>query len=64
MMRLDDELLTTAEAALLTKMSASWYEHKRVDVHADQPPYHRRGRSIRYLKSELLGWWATHAELT
>jgi predicted DNA-binding transcriptional regulator AlpA len=55
--RLDDEILTTSEAAELTKMSAAWFERKRWEGHGG-PPYHRRGRSVRYFKSELLSWWA------
>jgi len=51
----DDELLTTAEAARITKMSIAWYERER--WLGSGPPYHRRGRSVRYLKSELLAWW-------
>jgi len=54
--RFDEELLTTAEAAALTKMSVAWFERKRWE-RVGGPPYRRRGRSIRYLKSELLAWW-------
>lgn len=51
----DDEFLTTAEAAELTKMSQAWYERKRWE--RDGPPYIKRGRTVRYLRSELLAWW-------
>lgn len=53
--RSDEELLTTVEAAAITKMSVSWFEKQR---YFDQgPPYLRRGRTIRYLRSELMTWW-------
>lgn len=51
----DDELLTTREAAALTKMSAAWYERKR--WFGKGPPYRKIGRSVRYVRSELLAWW-------
>lgn len=51
----DDEFLTTQEAAKLTKMSVAWYEKKRWE--GQGPPYRKRGRAVRYLKSELLAWW-------
>ena len=53
----NEEILTTAEAAKLTKMSMSWFEKKRFEGRGG-PPFRRRGRSIRYLKSELLAWFA------
>lgn len=49
------ELLTTQEAADLTKMSTAWYERKRWEGLG--PPYYRRGRTVRYVKHELLAWW-------
>jgi len=49
------ELLTTEEAARLTKMSMAWFERKRWEGLG--PPYYRRGRSVRYVKHELLRWW-------
>ena len=55
--RLDDTLLTTREAAAFTKMSVAWFERKRYEGEGG-PPYRKRGRSVRYLKSELLAWWA------
>lgn len=51
----DVEMLTTKEAALLTKMSMAWYERKRWEGLG--PPYYRKGRSVRYVKHELLSWW-------
>jgi len=51
----DEEILTTREAAALTKMSTSWYENAR--WRNEGPPFRRRGRAIRYVKSELLAWW-------
>lgn len=53
----NEEILTTAEAAKLTKMSMSWFEKKRFDGRGG-PPFRRRGRSIRYLKSELMTWFS------
>lgn len=50
-----EEILTTREAAALTKMSMSWYENAR--WRNEGPPFRRRGRAIRYVKSELLAWW-------
>lgn len=52
---LDDEMLTTAEAARLTKMSRAWFERKRWE--GEGPPYYRAGRAVRYIRSELLTWW-------
>jgi len=51
----DLELLTTEEAAGLTKMSVAWFERKRWEGLG--PPYYRRGRTVRYVKRELLSWW-------
>lgn len=51
----DVELLTTQEAARLTKMSRAWFERKRWEGLG--PPYYRRGRAVRYDKRELLDWW-------
>lgn len=53
----DVELLTTEEAARLTKMSMAWFERKRWEGLG--PPYYRRGRTVRYVKQELLEWWLT-----
>jgi predicted DNA-binding transcriptional regulator AlpA len=53
----NEEILTTAEAAKLTKMSMSWFEKRRFEGRGG-PPFRRRGRSIRYLKSELIAWFA------
>ena len=51
----DVEMLTTEEAAILTKMSMAWYEKKRWEGLG--PPYYRKGRAVRYVKQELLNWW-------
>lgn len=53
--RADEEMLTTAEAARLTKMSCAWFERKRWE--GEGPPYYRAGRAVRYMRSELLEWW-------
>lgn len=58
--RLDDEMLTTKEAAALTRLSCAWFERKRWE--GAGPPYYRTGRSIRYMKRELLAWWQLHRE--
>lgn len=50
-----EELLTTAEAAALTKLSEAWFVRKRWEGRG--PPYRKRGRLVRYLKSELLAWF-------
>lgn len=52
----DDELLTTQEAAALTKMSVAWFQRARWERKG--PPYFRIGRSIRYLHSDLTAWWS------
>jgi len=52
----NEELLTTEEAAALTKMSVKWFERKRYERQGG-PPFRRQGRTIRYLKSELMTWW-------
>ena len=55
-----EEVLTTREAAALTKMSKSWFEKQRfVGI---GPPYRKRGRSVRYIKSELLAWFTEFRE--
>lgn len=51
----DEELLTTEEAARLTKMSPAWFERMRWE--GQGPPFYRAGRAVRYMRSELLGWW-------
>lgn len=51
----DEVLLTTREAAELTKASVAWYEKKRWE--GAGPPYRKRGRLVRYVKSELMAWW-------
>lgn len=56
MLQLGDEFLTTAEASRLTKMSVAWFERKRFEG-VGGPPYLRQGRSVRYLKSDLIAWW-------
>lgn len=53
--RANEELLTTEEAAHLTKMSRAWFERMRWE--GQGPPYYRAGRAVRYMRSELLGWW-------
>jgi hypothetical protein len=52
----DDELLTTEEAAKLTKVSVSWYQNKRYEG-VGGPLFIRRGRIVRYVKKDLLAWW-------
>jgi len=52
---LQEEILTSAEAAKLTKMSVVWFTKMRWK--GQGPPYRKRGRSVRYLKTELLAWW-------
>lgn len=49
------ELLTTREAAALTKMSIKWFERMRYE--RTGPPFLRRGRTIRYVKADLVAWW-------
>lgn len=57
-LRIDDELLTTEEAAALTRMSVAWFKAMRsTDPHREGPPYLRRGRTIRYVRRELMEWW-------
>ncbi|TBR39618.1 MULTISPECIES: helix-turn-helix transcriptional regulator [Dyella] len=50
-----DELLTTKDAVALTKMSKAWFEKQRWI--GQGPPYRKRGRAVRYLRSELLAWF-------
>lgn len=52
----EEQLLTTEEAAALTKMSVDWF--KRCRWQRVGPPYRTRGRRVRYLKSELLAWFS------
>ena len=52
----EDEFLTTREAAALTKMSVAWFERERWARRG--PPFLKAGRSVRYLKSDLLAWWS------
>jgi predicted DNA-binding transcriptional regulator AlpA len=58
--RLDEEMLTTEEAAELTRMSCAWFERKRWEGQGG-PPFYRAGRAVRYMKSELLEWWKQRA---
>jgi len=50
-----DDLLTTGEAAELTKLSRSWFEKKRCE--GGGPPFLKRGNSVRYLRGQLMDWW-------
>jgi predicted DNA-binding transcriptional regulator AlpA len=52
----DEEFLSTREAAALTKLSVTWFEKQRCQERG--PPYIRFGRTVRYLKSELLAWFS------
>jgi hypothetical protein len=52
----EEQLLTTEEAAALTKMSVAWF--KRCRWQHVGPPYRTRGRRVRYLKTELLDWFS------
>jgi predicted DNA-binding transcriptional regulator AlpA len=51
-------LLTTREAAELTKLSIAWFEHARWARKG--PPFIRTGRVVRYVQDELLQWFAQH----
>lgn len=51
----DEELLTTEQAAAIMKVSISFLERGRQS--GDGPLFLRRGRTIRYLRSDLLAWW-------
>lgn len=53
----DIELIDTEEAASVTKLSMAWFERARWEKKG--PPYYRAGRSIRYVKSELIAWMMT-----
>ncbi|WP_162313710.1 helix-turn-helix domain-containing protein [Pseudoxanthomonas yeongjuensis] len=57
---MQDEFLTTREAAALTKMSAAWYEKARWQKRG--PPFLRKGRAVRYLRSELMNWWTENPD--
>lgn len=52
----DDAFLTTREAARLVKLSVKWFERRRYEGFGG-PPFHRRGRAVRYLRSELIAWF-------
>lgn len=54
----DDELLSTRQAAELLGLSVAWFEKKRWERKG--PPYIRRGRVVRYVKRQLLEWWAAN----
>ncbi|MBD7987014.1 hypothetical protein H9645_03100 [Luteimonas sp. Sa2BVA3] len=41
-------------------MSMAWFERHRWE--RTGPSYIRRGRSVRYVKAELLEWWAEGRE--
>ena len=51
----NDELITTRQAAELTNVSVAWYERMRLGTSG--PPYIKRNRLVRYVRSELLAWW-------
>ena len=55
---LGESLLTTAQAARLTRLSMSWFERKRWEGRG--PPFYRVGRSVRYVRHELLAWFEKH----
>lgn len=52
----DDEFLTTKEAAALMRMSPAWFEKCRWQ--GIGPPYLKCGRSVRYVRRQLLEWWS------
>jgi hypothetical protein len=53
----NDEYLTTEEAARILKRSAKTLEYWRLV--GKGPPYYRQIRAVRYLRSELLAWGAS-----
>jgi hypothetical protein len=53
-----DEYLTTEEAARILKRSSKTFEFWRLV--GQGPPFYRQGRLIRYLRSEVMAWGASH----
>jgi predicted DNA-binding transcriptional regulator AlpA len=51
----ENERLTTKEAARALGMSVSWLEKSRC-AGMNGPPYRKIGRSVRYVRGELLAW--------
>jgi hypothetical protein len=54
----EDKYLLTAEAAEILRRPIKTLEYWRLI--GDGPPYYRQGRLIRYLRSEVLAWGASH----
>jgi len=49
-----EEMLTAKEVATEMKISTSWLAKRRMD--GDGPPYIKVGRSIRYMRTEIMQW--------
>jgi predicted DNA-binding transcriptional regulator AlpA len=47
-------MLTAKEVATEMKISTSWLAKRRMD--GDGPPYIKVGRSIRYMRTEIMQW--------
>ena len=57
---MQQELLTTKQAARVVGMSPAWFEWKRCKG-GDQPTFIRVGRAIRYERDDLLAWFHAKA---
>ena len=53
------QFLNTKQVARLLNVSVSALEKGRVGIGNINPPYHRFGKAIRYLQSEVLDWAVT-----
>ena len=52
-----NDILTTDEAAKLMKVGISMLEKHR--VYGDGPPFYKVGRSVRYIRHEIMTWLQT-----
>lgn len=50
------KFLCTKEVAALLGLSVSTLEKGRVGIGLINPPFHRFGKTVRYLESEVLEW--------
>lgn len=55
---METEFLHTKQVARLLSVSVSALEKGRVGIGNINPPYHRFGKAIRYLRHEVLAWAA------
>jgi predicted DNA-binding transcriptional regulator AlpA len=57
-----EQMLTPKEVAVEWKISTSWLAKRRME--GDGPPYIKVGRSVRYVRAEMLQWMKSRQRLS